>query len=222
MKLDEKNSAIELRKKGYAINKIAKEVGVSKSSISIWVRNVELSKEHIENLKLSPFTSQAIESRRSTRLSNELKKRNNSIALAKNEIPTIDKASLWLIGVMLYWAEGGKTQRIVRFSNGDPEMIKIMIKFFKIICRVPNAKLRGYIHIHEGLDYKSAEKYWSDISEIPLNQFYKTYRKQNKSSKNMKNSLPFGVMDIYILDVALFNKISGWASGIFERSKQII
>ncbi len=221
MKLNEKNAAIKLREKGYAINKIAKEIGVAKSSVSVWVRDVKLNDLQINSLQLAPFTNNAVELRRTKRLSNELIKRNNVIDTAKNEIPKLDQTNLWLIGVMLYWAEGGKTQRIVRFSNGDPEMIKIMIKFFKIICNVPDEKLRGYIHIHEGLDFKAAEIYWSNVSGIQLNQFYKTYRKPNKSSKNMKNSLPFGVMDIYILDVKLFNKISGWASGIFESSKKI-
>ena len=221
MKLDEKNKAIKLRNKGYAINRIAKEIGVAKSSISLWVRDIKLTAEQTKKLKSLPFTSSAIESRRNSRLKNEHDKRQNIISMAQAEIPNINQNNLWLIGVMLYWAEGGKTQRMVRFSNGDPEMIKIMIKFFKIICNVPDIKLRGYIHIHENLDYKAAEVYWANISGIPLNQFFKTYRKPNKSSLNKKNTLPYGVMDIYILDTALFYKISGWASGIFEESKQI-
>lgn len=222
MKLDEKNNAIALRNKGYSINSIAKEIGVAKSSVSIWVRNVELTDKQTKNLKSLPFTNVVIENRRNSRLKNELAKRQVIISTAQTEIPDLDYKNLWLLGVMLYWAEGGKTQRLVRFSNGDPEMIKIMIKFFKIVCKVPNNKLRGYIHIHEGLDSKAAEIYWAKISGIPLKQFYKTYQKPNKGSLNKKHSLPYGVMDIYILDTILFNKISGWATGIFEKSKRIV
>lgn len=120
------------------------------------------------------------------------------------------------MGVMLYWAEGGKTQRMVRFSNGDPEMIKIMMTFFRRICKVPESKFRGYIHIHPHLDFRAAENYWSSISEISLDQFFKTYRIPNKSSQNKKNSLPNGVFDIYVLDTNLFLKITGWAKGIFS------
>ncbi len=218
MKLDEKNEAIKLRREGYAIKTIAKEIGVAKSSVSLWVRDIKLSIEQTNKLKLSPFTSVAIERRRTSRLENELKKRQSAVLHAQNEIPSINNTDLWLMGVMLYWAEGGKTQRMVRFSNGDPQMIKIMIKFFKDICKVHDGKIRGYIHIHESLDYKAAEIYWSNISGIPLHKFFKTYRKPNKSSLNKKNSLPNGVMDIYVLDTALFYKISGWAAGIFEKA----
>ncbi|NCO15578.1 hypothetical protein GW816_01870 [Candidatus Wolfebacteria bacterium] len=117
---------------------------------------------------------------------------------------------------MLYWAEGGKSIRgIVRFSNSDPEMIKIIMAFFRKICRVPEEKFRGYIHIHPHLDYKKAEKYRSSIANIPLSKFYKTYRKMNRFSKNKKDNLPFGTFDVYILSTELFLKISGWARGIF-------
>ncbi len=218
MKLDEKNKAIELRCKGYAINKIASEIGVAKSSVSLWVRNVELTDEQTRNLKSLPFTTSAIENRRSSRLKNELEKRQHVISLAKSEITNIDNHNLWLIGVMLYWAEGGKTQRMVRFSNGDPKMIKIIMRFFKLICKVPAKKFRGHIHIHQSLDSNAAESYWSEISGIPLNQFFKTYRKPNKSSQNKKDTLPNGVLDVYVLDTQLFYKIQGWAEGIFEES----
>jgi len=119
------------------------------------------------------------------------------------------------MGTMLYWAEGGKTQRMVRFSNGDPEMIKIMMAFFRRVCNVPEEKFRGYIHIHPHLEHTSAETYWSSITGIPLSQFFKTYRKPNKSSQNKKDSLPNGVLDIYVLDTSLFLKITGWARGVF-------
>lgn len=221
MKLDEKNKAITLRSRGHSINAIAKEVGVAKSSVSSWVRNIKLTAVQTEKLKLSPFTNTAIENRRTARLENEMKKRQMAISNAKSEISSISFTNLWFMGVMLYWAEGGKTQRMVRFSNGDPEMIKMMIKFFKIICKIPDAKLRGYIHIHESLDFKAAEIYWSNMSGIPISQFFKTYRKPNISSQNKKHTLPYGVMDIYVLDTSLFYKISGWASGIFDKSKMI-
>ena len=42
MKEYEKTEAIELRKNGISIKDIAKELGVSKSSVSLWVRHVVL------------------------------------------------------------------------------------------------------------------------------------------------------------------------------------
>jgi hypothetical protein len=50
--------------------------------------------------------------------------------------------------------------------------------------------------------------------KIPLKQFYKTYQKQNKSSQNKKNSLPYGTFTIIICDTELFLRIRGWINGL--------
>lgn len=216
MKKVEQLHALELRKQGYSILEISKVLHVAKSSVSLWVRNIELTHDQLSNLSSRPFTSEAIEKRRITRLANELSKRERITNNSRDEIKNITRNDLWLMGVMLYCAEGGKTQRLVRFSNGDPRMIKVMMKFFRSVCNVPEGKFRGYIHIHPHLDYKKAEHYWSNITGIPLEQFFKTYRIPNKSSQNKKDTLPNGVLDIYVLDVVIFLKIMGWAEGIYE------
>ncbi len=214
MKHIEQQKARELRAQGYSIKHISKLLNVAKSSASIWVRNVELSEEQRDILRKKGHYSDVVERRRQARLSNEMQKREVVILAAQTTVRPISMKDLRLIGTMLYWAEGGKTQRMVRFSNGDPEMIKIMMAFFTIVCNVPKEKFRAHIHIHPHLDYKRAERYWSEISGIDLVQFYKTYRKPNKSSQNKKSSLPHGVFDIYVLDSKLFLTIQGWMRGI--------
>lgn len=219
MKYTEKLQAIELRKSGSSIKEIAQTLNVSKSSVSLWVRDISLSAEQRNELSTRPFTTAAIEKRRLSRLKNEKAKRDTIEISAEKDITAITPRELWLMGVMLYWAEGGKTRRMVRFSNGDPEMISIMMRFFRIICEVPEKKFRGYIHIHPHLDHNKAEDYWVRVTGIPSGQFFKTYRKVNVSSQNKKNSLPHGVMDIYVMDSNLFLKIRGWSKGIFKQSQ---
>ena len=43
--------ARQLRKEGESIKVIAKKLSVSVSSVSVWCRDIELSKEQIESLK---------------------------------------------------------------------------------------------------------------------------------------------------------------------------
>jgi len=213
----EKRKAILLRSKGYSIKEIARLLSVAKSSVSVWVRDVKLNSVQIKYLSKKQHSLEVVEKRRKSRLKREFEKREIIINTAKKQITKLSKKELWLIGTMLYWAEGGKTQRgLVRFSNGDPEMIKIMMTFFRKICAVPEEKFRGYIHIHPHLNSRKAEKFWSSVSGIKEKKFFKTYKKVNIASKNKKDSLPFGVMDIYICDTKLFLKILGWARGIFS------
>lgn len=216
MKIEAKKQAITLREQGMSLNDIVSKLKVSKSSVSLWVRDIELSAEQKNNLTSKGQNVSIVERRRQQRLKNENAKRQIVVDEAKKQIKKITDKELWLIGTMLYWAEGGKTQRaLVRFSNGDPEMIKIMMEYFKRVCKVSDDKFRGYIHIHPHLDIDEAENYWSKISGIPKSNFFKTYNKKNISSKNTRNSLPHGTFDIYICSTELFLKIQGWVQGIF-------
>lgn len=217
MKEKERNLAIVLRKEGLSMSEIAQKLGVSKGSVSLWVGKIQLTSTQKQMLSLRGHTKEAIENRRVSRLENEKAKRQIIIDAARKEIKSLDERQLWLIGVMLYWAEGGKTKRgLVRFSNSDPEMIKIMMTFFRRICKVPESKFRGYIHIHPHLDYKKAELYWSAVTSIPRKQFFKTYRKMNIASRHKRDNLPLGTFDIYVCSTELFLKIFGWAQGIFK------
>lgn len=212
-----KARAIQLRLQGNSINEVASLVGAAKSTVSIWTRDTQLSSQQTEMLARRSHTREAIEKRRQARLNNENLKRAKVINKAFSDIDQISGRELWLIGTALYWAEGGKTQRMVRFSNGDPEMIRFMMRYFRESCRVPESLFRGHIHIHEHLDSSAAEAYWSSVSAISIDKFYKTYNKPNKSSKGTRNTLPYGVFDIYVADVTLFLKIQGWTKAIYKK-----
>ena len=88
------------------------------------------------------------------------------------------------------------------------------MRFFREICNVPDDKFRGHIHIHSHLAAKNAEIYWSNISQIPQTQFFKTYKKTSRASLGKKDTLPYGTFDIYVCSTELFLKIKGWINGI--------
>jgi len=208
----------KMRSRGKSIKSIAKELKVPQSSVSNWTRDIKLTESQLQILRNNMHSPSAIEKRRQSRLASERAKRNVIFDGAYRDLKKISQRELWLIGVSLYWAEGGKTQRTVRFSNGDPRMIELMMKFFIDVCNVDKKKIKGHIHIHESLDTKRAEAYWQKVTGIKPEKFYKTYSKPNKSSKGTRNSLPYGVCDIYCPDYRLFLKIEGWTKAIYDSS----
>lgn len=216
MKAKEKHLAKKLRAKGWPINKIYRKLGVSKGTVSVWVRDIELTNAQKEKIHKGRFCREVIERTRLTRLRHENARRQTIVDGAKKNITHLSPNNLFLIAIALYWGEGGKTGGVVRLSNSDPRVIQLMMKFFREICGVPKKKFRAHLHIHPHLDHKTAEKYWSRISGIPLKQFYKTYRIQSKASKQKRDSLPNGTFDIYICNKELFLKIQGWTEKIYE------
>lgn len=218
MKLKEKIEARNLRKEGWSIKQIGKSLGVAKASVSIWVRDIQLSPEQLQKLSERGQNREIIEKRRKTRLERENFRRQLIINKAESGISTVSERELFLFGIALYWAEGSKTKRgVVELSNADPELIRVGIRFFREICKVPPEKFRCHVYLHPHLNSKKAEQYWSSVSGIPKKQFYKTSMQQSRASKNKHDSLPYGTCAISICDTELFLKIKGWTKGVVKQ-----
>lgn len=217
MKVEEKERARKLRKKGLSMNQIIELTGFSKASVSFWTRDIVLTAE--QRLKLSGRgrSMDSIEKRRASRLKNISIKREAIVSKAKKDFSSITSRELKIIGAMLYWGEGRKAGNwSVSVANSDPLLIKVIMRFFREICNVPEEKFRAQIHIFEGANIKKSEEYWSKITNIPRKQFIKTYSKPNKSSLQKRKTLPYGTIDVYIHDTKLFLTIKGWIEKITE------
>lgn len=220
MKVVEKEQARTLRKKGKSISQIIKETGFSKASVSVWVRDIVLTDGQKKQISERGRSVESIERRRINRLLNSQKRRREVIDKAKEDFTSISREQLKLVGTILYLGEGSKTFRggKASLSNSDPDIIKIMVRFFRKVCNVPETKFRAGIHTFAHADIEKTEQYWSEITGIPRSQFYKTYVKPSAASLQKRNSLPFGTLDVYVCDTKLFLTIMGW----IEKVKTLI
>lgn len=208
-----------MRKQGRSVKEIAESLSVARGSVSTWVRDVVLTPQQKLRLKKKIHSPEVIERRRQSRLKNESEKKNLLIAEAANQIDKIDRDALWMIGLGLYWGEGAKrTKGMARMSNSDPSIIKMGMRFFREICEVEDDRFRAQIHIHSPEAVRKAENYWSNIIGIPNTQFFKTYSIKSKSSKNLRQTLPYGTVDVGVGDTKLLLKILGWIEGIKRQS----
>lgn len=215
MKTKERKRARELRLKGWSIKDIYTELGVGKGSVSVWVRDIELTVEQTSKLSKRSHSREVEERRRITRLTRENARRQVVVDQAKAEITDISNQALFFIGISLYWAEGSKTRRgIVELTNADPALIQVGMQFFRKICRVPEEKFRGHVILHPHLEKERAEGYWSTVSGISTSQFFKTSMQQSRASKKKRDTLPYGTFAIVICDTTLFLRIKGWTEGL--------
>lgn len=217
----EQIKARHLRKRGLSLKEIAKELKVAKSSVSTWVKDVKLTKNQLRFLGHKAHLKEVVRKRVETRLKNENIRRRLIMDAHKDHIRKINfnKEVLKVLGTTLYWAEGGKSQknRSFNFTNSDPLMVRVMLVFIRIVCKIHEDRLRGHIHLHSHLNPGTAEKYWSSISKIPVSQFYKTTQIINKSSKNTRDTLPYGTFSIQIGSTDLFLKMLAWIEVITEK-----
>ena len=217
MRAKERKEVRKLRVRGFSIREIAEKTGCAKSSISGWIRDIPLTPEQIERLELKQDRARA----RAASHPNSPKQKWSKIRrdienAAIGEISkNYSKYELKIVGAVLYWAEGYKISvNTVNFSNSDPNMIVLMMRFFRKVCKVPEEKFRGIVHIHPHLDKNKAIKFWSRISGIPKEQFHKTQFGISRASKQKRDTLPLGTFRIVICDTRLQSKIKGWIKGI--------
>ncbi|XOB41302.1 MAG: hypothetical protein ACKKMW_01045 [Candidatus Nealsonbacteria bacterium] len=218
IRLKDKKRAIKLRIQGKSYREIINIIpNLSKSTLSGWLRNVRLTQEQEEKLKrnIETITCNARMKSAWTRRKKRILQIKIITENARKESSLFFKNPLFLIGTALYWAEGSKAHEYVQFSNSDPRLIKIMMEWFREICKVPEVKFKIHIYIHKIYRNENCEKFWSKITKIPVERFGKTTYKPT-FYKIKKNSDYKGVCRIDIGDVNLFRRIMGWQQGILE------
>ena len=217
MKPEEKFEAAYLRRRlGKSYNEIRRKVKVSKSTLSLWLRNIKLS--NVQRRRL--INKQIFNPGGKVSHEKRLKRTKEIINKAKKEVILLAQNPLFLAGLMLYCAEGGKAQEKVRFSNSNTVLVRLMMKWFRKFCQPPENKYRVAIHIHEFISRKNSKQYWSKVTGIPTSQFYKTNIKPPGLSYR-KNPLYNGTCHITIDNRDLFRKIKGWTIGFFKKEKLV-
>lgn len=107
--------------------------------------------------------------------SKALLKLNNSIILFK------------LLASFLFWTEGGKsTDGYVFFINSDPKMFSLFVYLLRHSFNIDESKFRAMIHIHEYHNNKQLH-FWSSLTDIPINQFSKSYLKPHTGKRKRQN-----------------------------------
>lgn len=216
-----KSEVRKLRRKGYTFREILKKLPfLSKSTISEWVRDIQLTpaqEKRILQKQLKGRTGLMKYNKKKHQEAVENAQR--IIAKAKREIDKITERDLMIAGAALYWAEGYKKGRnTIQFPNSDPKVITLMMRFFREICQIPESKFRCGLTLHPGLNKQEALNFWSSLTNIPLAQFYKVYTKPPKSStRKMHNILYKGTLAIKIYDTNNLWKIKGFIAALSEK-----
>ena len=169
-----------LRRSGKSILEISRLVGISKSTSSLWCRDVELTPLQRNNLK-----EKMIRDGHAGRLKGAQVNRDKRIMAlkgaavwAKNIIGSLSKRDRLVAGVALYWAEGSKAMTTTGFVfvNSDPSMIMFMYEWITDVIGVEKEDIFVQISINEIHRYRIDDvlKFWSSLLDLPPDRFAKT------------------------------------------------
>lgn len=211
------------REEGRSVKELAALLGVSRSSISLWVRDIELTNEQREALRGrmgaridGPRANAAIalERRKEAQASGRARARRGEL--------------LHVAGCMLFWAEGSRTRNTVEFVNSDPAMIKFFVAFLRSCYAVPDSKVAVTCNLfadHEARQ-REIEDFWLTLVGLPRARLRKTTvnRYSKYSQKKRRNKLPYGTCRITVCDTRLVQSLYGAIQeyGGFEREEWLM
>jgi hypothetical protein len=207
-KVEAQEQAREMRARNMTLQDIAIELGVAKSSVSLWVRDVPFtpSKRRTGPQKRShPF--------REAKLA--------QIAALNAEgigrIGTLSDDAFLAAGVALYAGEGSKTDGAVKFANTDPAMVTIFCAWFRRYFSIDERRPRVRVYLHEGLDLDAAEAHWSRVTGVPREQFGKAYRAKADPSIR-RNKHEFGCVYVSYACAPTHRRIMGLVRALLSSS----
>jgi hypothetical protein len=188
------------------MKRIAARVGVSLSTVSLWVRDIELDPIHRERNRRQEYARRATTWRdlnRSRRRAYQREGRKRA-----REGDPIHQA-----GCMLYWAEGSKNRNAAIFSNSDPQMVRFFRRFLTECLDLPPERLALRLNVYtgNGLSIEEIEAYWLQALGLPPSCLRKHALNHLPTSSSGKkpNKLPYGVCTLAVYDTRIAQHIYG-------------
>jgi transcriptional regulator with XRE-family HTH domain len=167
-KLEEQDRARVLRAEGWTMPEIAEELGVARSSVSKWTRDV-------------PYVPRRPRKSPQAGRPNKLRDQRLAEISRLNEqgverIGILKRRELLIAGLALYAGDGSKTDGTVQFANSNADLVRFFCTWLRRNFAIDEGRLRLHLYLHQGLDLDAAIRHWSDITGIPPTQFGKPYR----------------------------------------------
>jgi hypothetical protein len=166
-KVELQEKARLMRAESRTLQDIATTLGVSKSSVSLWVRDVP----YVPGPR-QPSINRRPHPQHLAKVA-QIEECNRA---GIERVGVLSEEAFLIAGVALYAGEGSKTRGQVKFANTDPAMVSLFCAWLRRFFDIDESRLRVCVYLHEGLDLDSAERFWSEVTQIPRPQFRAPYR----------------------------------------------
>jgi hypothetical protein len=212
MKTAERSEARRMRRdEGRSMKEIAALLGVSKSSVSLWVRDIELTIEQHAALQgrnglheRQCLANAAMSAKaRARRAAWQRDGRRRARSLGQR----------YAGGCMLYWAEGSRNRNKIVFTNSDPAMARFFVEFVCDFFDVSIERFRVTCNLfadHESRQ-RQIEGFWLSTVGLPRCCLCKSTvnRYSPYTKKKRTNKLPYWTCRIVVHSTQIAQTIYG-------------
>ena len=173
---ESKPDAIRLRKKGFSIGRIEHNLGIPRSTLSGWLKNIKLSQKQKERL-LQNAKEALRKARKKAVLWHNAQKEKRLKEAETRAIETIksidiaDKKILELALAILYMGEGTKRKVETAMGSSDPLILKFFLATLKAIYNLDLKKVKCQLNLRADQNPEKMKRFWSKELGLPLNNF---------------------------------------------------
>ncbi|AVH97103.1 MULTISPECIES: hypothetical protein [Streptomyces] len=219
---DLRTRARELRLEGWTYDRIQVELGCSKSSISLWVRDLPKPEPRYTEEERRARMNAGLARLRAT----QDEERQETKRLAHESVGALTDRELFIAGVTLYWAEGAKDKtyrrrEVLQFINSDPNVITLYLRWLDLLGVTPG-RLRFRVSIHESADVAEAERFWAELAGVDASAFQRATLKRHNPKTVRKNTAEAyrGCLVVYVTGGSeLYRRMEGAWYGIVEAAR---
>ncbi len=215
-----KPKAISLRENGKTIAYVEKTLGIPRSTLSYWFKNIVLTPKQLE--KLGKESKQRFDNARAEAVKWHNAGKSERLARAELQaeetlkaLPLENSALTELALAFLYLGEGAKNDR-TSLGSSNPEIASFYINTLRSIYQVPNDKIKGYLHLRADQNETELKLFWSQVLDIPVEQFGKSSFDKRTAGRPTHENYK-GVCTIECGLVEIQRKLMYIASGYCEK-----
>ncbi len=211
MSIRNRDKAILLRREGKTYTQISSELGISKSSVSLWLKNYKLTESELAIIKEN--TKNRVEK---GRMKSKISIRSRKVFADKTLYEQANKIFLGFVneamfcyGLGLYEGHGNKTSNYYSFTHKNPEIHKIMLVWMNKYLSIDKEKLKFKIYLGLNDDYVNTVDFWSQYLDIP-EESIKVYAYKRGDNDSKKGDHTKGIMSVMYNDVSIILKVLAW------------
>ncbi|TRZ52281.1 hypothetical protein D4R99_02985 [bacterium] len=224
-----KYKAIKLRSEGKTFQEINEilDTEIPKSTFSTWFRGIVIPRSFSDKIE-KERKMKLIEAQKKgvAILRNKKIKYFQNLLIDNNDLQNLlkNKDIAKVVLATLYLCEGTKNKgrSALVFGNSDPNIIRLFLLLLRYVFKVDENKFRCTLQGREDQKIKKLEMFWSEVTSIPISQFYTARIDSRSKGKVSKKPDYKGVCRVDYLSAGVFHEImvvGGVLTGNIEHYK---
>lgn len=192
----------------WTLAEIAHELGVSKASVSLWVRDVEFApRPRNRGHPAGPQHPMRL------RKEAEIERCREEAAVWVGSLSDRD-LSMFALG--LYAGEGSKTDGSVIFANTNSDFVRAFMLWLRHQFPIDERRVRLRVYLHADLDLEAATDFWTGVTGVPSTQVRKPYRAMADET-HRTNRHQYGCISIVYHDAFVHRSVMAMIAAITSR-----